>query len=519
MDLSNILGVPAKNQAAEVTDPIQQVYSDYMANIIKQMPSPGKFKVLTGTANSQVSFYFKSPITNELNATFYNNQLSQRVQGLGEQYGVGQVKVLSSPFTNAYNQLYLSLRYHLSQQDEATKQELEAEVASSIKELRPIWNAWVGAFPDSGVPKLDDTNTYTALIQMTATVQTKWINPEYVKNLEENPSYPYEHMAEFNIIFNEIPLSVPRLMRDKIKDVYSAQGAAGGLTARVANATQTIDGIRGNIKTPTAQNGGLPITGTTRMVPGLEFTPADPLILVNELKTQPPTGVLKYDATITKTEDTTLNFEASGGTSISIPILRFFSLGVSGGARTSIFKEDFAGSKFTVGVVFNNPTLQPDFTVTPTLYNISTGVGWMEPTPVLQALENEGKTDVTGYVFDSPPTFDFGEGGDLGYISTYVLSQFMELNLKFEQCKSKEVKKYFEQHASASIRFLGIPLGGVSESSSYSYNYSHETDTSITVTLKPNPPGYTPGGGGGITESLSNLVSVGVVYPFAEARS
>ena len=517
MDLSNIL-LTSKTAAVKTAtiDPIQQVYSEYMANIIKQMPSPGKFKMLTGTANSQVSFYFKSPTTSQLNATFYNNQISQRVEGLGNQNGVDQVKVLSSPFTNAYNQVYLSLRYQLSQKDEATKQELVAEVSGSITTLRPIWNSWVAAFPSAGVTKLDETNTLTALIQLTDVVQNKWINPDYVKKLEDDPSYPYEHMTDFNTIFSEIPRSVPLLMRNQIIDVYSAQGAAGGLTARMANATQTINGIRGNIQNPSADNGGLPITGTTRMVPGLQFTPDDPITLVNQLKTSPPSSKVRYDATITKTEDTQLSFQASGGGSISIPIFDFFSLGISGGSQTSIFKEDFAGSKFTVGIVFNNPTLSPNFTVTPTLYNISTGVGWMDPTPVVQAIQNGGKTDVTGYVFDSMPKFNFGEGGDFGYISTYVLSQFMELNLVFEQCTSKKVKEYFEQHASATIRFLGIPLGGASESSSYSYNYSQETDTAITVTLKPNPPGYTPGGTD-ITQSLCNLVSVGVVYPFAKA--
>ncbi|NVJ71580.1 MAG: hypothetical protein HWE08_14565 [Alphaproteobacteria bacterium] len=499
-------------------DPTSQVYAEYMANIIKQMPNPGALTLLTGTANAQASFYFKSPTTSEINDNLYNNILSPRAAGMGQQYGINQAKLEASTFINAYNQLYLSLRYQLSQADQAIEQKLVAAVAGTITSLRPTWNAWVQAYGSSAtppIPALNMNDTNVALMQLTGTLQTQWVNPQYTEKLQNDPSYPYVHMNDFDTIFNQIPPTVPALMRDQIKQVYNAQGAEGGLTAQVANATQTLNGIRNNIQHPTAANGGLKLTGSSKMIPGMTFQPADPITLVNELAANPPTQVFKYSSTVTRSEDETLSVSVSGSGGINIPILDFFSIGTGGGFSSSIFQEEFAGSKYSVDVTVNNATLQPMFTVEPQLYNISTAQGWLSSDPVKQALANGGNTDVTGYVFDGGvPSFNFGEGGDLGFINAIVFSQFLELSITFDQCNSKQVKEYFEQHASATLRFLGIPLGGVSESSSYSYNYSAETDTSITVTMKPNAPGYVPGGTD-ITQSLCNLVAVGVKYPFA----
>ena len=136
----------------------------------------------------------------------------------------------------------------------------------------------------------------------------------------------------------------------------------------------------------------------------------------------------------------------------------------------------------------------------------------MNADSVLNAIKNGSTTDVTGYVFDGKPSFDFGKDGNFGYINTLVYSQFFEIEIVFEQCESKKVEKYFEQHSSSSISFLGIPLGGASESSSYSYSYSSKTESTITVILKPNPPGYISGTSD-ITQSLCQLIAVGVTYP------
>ena len=271
------------------SDPTSQVFAEYMSNIILKLPNPGQLSLLRGTANGQASFYFKSSSTGEINATLYNALIAPRVSGAGTQYGVPQVTLLGSTFINAYTQLYTSLRYRLSQADRATMQQLIAEVSNSVSALRGIWNAWVSATPDTKVPKLDMNDTQTALMQLTATMTSAWLNPGYKEKLHENPAYPYQHMSDFDQIFSGIPLSVPMAMRNEIKAVYNAQGAQGGLTAKVSNATQTLQGILDNVQHASKLNGGLKLTGSDNMIPGIMFQPADPLTLVNELDQNPPT--------------------------------------------------------------------------------------------------------------------------------------------------------------------------------------------------------------------------------------
>ena len=494
-----------------------EVYAEYISNIIKQLPNPGKLKLLTNTSSAQASFYFLNDATSAVNSTLYNNLLNQRIEGEGTANGVDQVGLTQDSFTNSYLSVFTKLRYQLSQNDRATQQRVNADVASTVRALIPVWNAWFDAIEPKDVTKLNATNTDIALIQMTNTLNTVWLNPDYKVTIEKDPTYPYTHLNDFNKIYSKIPVSVSKQMRDYMIEVFNKSGAAGAITADIANATQTLAGIIDNIKNPTTGdngNGGITITGSDSAVPGLVFEPARPNAIVDQLRTNPPSSVFRVSKRVTKSTETTLNVQASVSAGISIPILSFFSVGASGSAKTSIFERDYSGSNFTVDVVVNNATVSPLMSSSPLLYNISTRQGWMSTSPVKDAIKNGDQTNVTGYVFNSDPNFDFNEGGDFGYINSLIFSQFLEISIGFDKCDSKQVRKYFEEHTDTGVYFLGIRLGGVSQSSSYSYSFSDETATSIRVTIKPEAPGYIPGTDD-INQSLSQLVAVGVVYPFA----
>ncbi len=496
-----------------------EVYAEYMSNIIKQLPNPGELKLLNNTSSAQASFYFLDDATSAVNATLYNNLLNQRIVGEGKINDVDQVGLTQDSFTNGYLSVFTKIRYQLSPNDKATQQKINSEVASTVRSLIPLWNAWVDAIKPDDVKKLNETNTDIALIQMTNTLNTVWLNPAYSETIQNDSSYPYTHLNDFNDIYNKIPTSVSKKMRDHMIEVFNKSGAAGAITADIANATQTLAGIIDNIQNPTtgnSGNGGIAITGSDKAVPGLVFEPARPNAIVDQLSTNPPSTVYKFSRRITKSNETTLNVQASASGGISIPILSFFSVGTSAGVKTSVFERDYSGSDFKVDVVVNNATINPLMSSSPKLYNISTKQGWMSTAPAKEAIKNgyPAPTGVTGYVFNSEPNFNFGQGEDFGYINSLIFSQFLEMSISFEKCDSKQVRKYFEEHSNTGVYFLGIRLGGVSQSASYSYSFSEETKTSIKVTIKPPAPGYTPGTDN-ITQSLSQLVAVGVEYPFA----
>ncbi|TDO77339.1 hypothetical protein EV143_104102 [Flavobacterium chryseum] len=495
------------------------VYAEYMSNIIKQLPNPGKLKLLTNTSSAQASFYFLDDATSAVNSTLYNNVLNQRIEGEGTLNGVDQVALTQDAFTNSYLSVYTKLRYQLSPNDKATQQKINADVASTVRALIPQWNAWYDAIEPKDVKKLNATNTDIALIQMTNTLNTVWLNPEFAETIQKDSAFPYTHLNDFKNIYNKIPVSVSKPMRDSMIEVFNKSGAAGAITADIANATQTLAGIIDNVQKPTlgdSGNGGMAITGSEKAIPGLVFEPARPNALLDQLSTYPPSSVFKISRRVTKSTETTLKVDASVGGGISIPILSFFSVGVSGGAKTSIFERDYSGSDYKVEVVVNNATLSPLMSSSPKLYNISTQQGWMSTAPVKDAIKNgfPAPTGVTGYVFNSEPNFNFNQGADFGYVNSLVFSQFLEIAISFDKCDSKQVRKYFEEHTDTGVYFLGIRLGGASQSVSYSYSFSDESATSIKVTVKPVAPGYVPGTDS-VNQSLSQLVAVGVEYPFA----
>lgn len=505
----NAIGTPAE----------YDVYAEYMSNIIKQLPNPGKLKLLANTSSAQASFFFLDDVTSAVNGTLYNNVLNQRIKGEGKLNDVDQVGLTQESFTNSYLSVYTKIGYQLSPADKATQQEINSAVGSTVRSLTTIWNNWWEAIQPKDVNKLNDTNTNIALVQMTNTLNTVWVNPDFKDLIRKDPSYPYVHLNDFGKIYNEMPVSVPKQMRDYMIEVFNKSGAAGAITADIANATQTLAGIINNIQNPTlgaSGNGGMPITGSNNPIPGLLFEPARPNALVAQLRANPPSSVYRFSRKITRSSETTLDVQASAGGGIRIPFLSFFSFGASGGVKSSIFENTYSGSDFRVEIVINNATLSPLMSSSPLLYNISTKQGWMSTSPAKDAIKNgyPAPTGITGYVFNSEPNFKFGEGEDFGYVNSLVFSQFLEISISFEKCDSKQVRKYFEEHVDTGVYFLGIRLGGASQSLSYSYTYSEETATSIKVTVKPEAPGYIPGTES-INQSLSQLVAVGVQYPFA----
>jgi len=504
-------------QNVETTDQQREVYTACMERLISEIPQyKNKYAILRDPNDSTASFYFKSSETDEINRTLYDNLISKRIKGAGEgKFNIKYAEKTSSVFTNDYLMLYDKLIFQLSPEDESIYQSQVAKVAGKMKALAPLWNNWVKANPDQKVPPLDINDTNLALMQMTSTLMGPWFNTDYTEKVRGNPSYVYQHIEEFNKIFNKIPLSVPETMLNQIKDVLITQGTQGSIVSQRSTALKIIDSIKANIGTPTSENGGLKLKGSSKMIPGMSFQPASPLTLKNQLVQDPPT-TMSIQVSITKTDQEALNVDVQGGASISIPISMFLSFGASGGAQYHLFENNFVGSKFDLKLTLRNVQYAPDLAIEPTPYNISTGQGWMYTQPIIEALKTGTRTDVTGYKFTGgKPDFNFDKGGDFGIITGMILSQFPELSLTFEQCESKQVHEFFEQHASAGISFLGIPLGGGRESSRYTHDYSYESDTKITVNMKPAAPGIIPGDSD-INESLCQLLAVGVTYPVAD---
>lgn len=492
-----------------------QIYAEYMSNIILQLPNSDKLQFLTGTSSGQASFYFKNS-QGFVNASLYNNFLNQRISGEGVQYGVRQAGLTLDSFINSYLSVYMKLRYQLSQSDKAAQQKINIDVASTVTQLAPIWNTYVTQFEPKGISKLNETNTDIALIQITDALNTVWINPQFILKLKENPSYPYEHLDEFAAIYNQIPKTVPNTMIELMINIYKVSGAAGEITSRIAYAIHTLAIIINNLLRPNNENKGLSLTGTKKFIPGLIFEPGDPENIIDQLNENPVVSYTNNNNVI-KLSSGLLKVNLSELDEITIPPLRFLSNTLENGTSSSVFKEAFSGTSYFVEAIVNNPVINPQLRITPEPFNILTNTGWMFSEPVKDAVKNgyPAPTDITGFVFNSEPNFNFSEGGDFGFINSLVFSQFLELYITFTDCNVGKVKKYFETNRSSKFSFLGKSVGNPSETFTYEYEFGNETDNCVVVKIKPAPPGYRPPEAS-VEDSSCQLVAVEIVYPFAE---
>jgi len=492
-----------------------QIYAEYMSNIISQLPNSSRLQFLLGTSSAQASFYFMDN-KGAVNASLYNNLLNQRVLGEGTQYGVKQVSLTLDSFINSYLSVYTKLRYQLSPSDKATQQRINVSVAATIRELVPLWNTWVNQFQPKSVSKLNETNTDIALIQITDTLNTIWINHEYIETLKEDPSFPYVHIDDFKNIYNQIPKTVINEMVELMINVYKLSGAAGQITSCIANAIHTLAGIISNLQRPTKENKGLSLTGSSKLIPGLLFEPINPDDIINQLNTN-PVVLYSNNNKVVKLSSNLLKIKIVNSQEVTISPLRFLSNTLENGIITSVFKETFSGTSYFVEAIVNNPVVNPQMKYTPRPFDIMSNTGWMLSEPVQEAIKNgyPSPTGITGYVFNSKPSFNFDKDGDFGFINSIVFSQFLELYITFTDCDVKKVKNYFEKNKESKFNFLGKPIGKPSMTFPYSYRFSNETNETIMVVIKPEPPGYLPPNNNDITSSSCQLVAVEIIYPFA----
>lgn len=495
-----------------------QTYAEYMSNIILQLPNAEKLQFLTGTSSSQASFYFMNN-SREVNGSLYNNFLNQRAAGQGIQYGVRQVGLTLDSFVNSYLSVYLKLRYQLSPDDKAKQLEISSKTASAVKDLIPIWNAYVDKYLPGNINKLHETNTDIALIQVTDTLNTVWINPEYMLVLKDEPSYPYTHIDDFSKIYNRIPNQEEFIpdMKKLMENIYRLSGASGAVTAEIAYAVHTLAIIIYNLLYPSEQNKGLSLTGSENLIPGLQFNPSNPDEVLNQLS-RVPVDSYSNNNNVLKLSSEVLKIKIYDSEEITISPLQLLSNVLEDGRINSVFKETFSGTSYVVEAIVNNPVINPQLMVNPVPFDIITNTGWMLSEPVKNAVKNgyPPPSNITGYVFNSKPNFDFTEGGDFGFISSLVFSQFLELYITFTNCDTGKVKNYFEKNKFSNFNFLGRSIGNPSQPTSYSCRVVNKNtnNNSTSVVVKPNPPGYIPPTAD-ITDSLCQLAAVEIIYPFA----
>jgi hypothetical protein len=196
------------------------------------------------------------------------------------------------------------------------------------------------------------------------------------------------------------------------------------------------------------------------------------------------TPQVSMSMSVTRTSDNEVRITAQGSAAIDIPVMDFLGIGVGG--DVNYFSDQIATSsnETTVEMTFPGVNL---VTFGPVPFRMSgNSSSWYWIDPVRQAIANTGK-DISGFKFAPMPPIDFSADGPFAYLQGVVISSYPTITITTKSDNFASMETTFEQSSSVSVSFLGIPLGGASEST---YQHSLTTDASsktITITLSPPP--------------------------------
>jgi hypothetical protein len=371
---------------------------------------------------------------------------------------------LGDSFTNLFQQALQSISWSLSTADQAA---LNKASASATQQAAAVQNAWIeafGALPNPGgrVPMND----------IAAEIAGKWAVPPTTLTAIKSAT-------NLGKLLNNVPASgeaVLPVFANWLNALGSSVSLQNSVTVNGAYLSRALDAVQN----PTTDNGGLALDDSS-VQPAFQVTTQVSDIL-NALNSGTPQVSLSM--TVSRTSESELRVQAEGGAAFDIPILDFLGVGVGGHA--SYFSDQIATSSNTVTVEMSFPGVNL-VTFGPLPFRMSgASSSWYWIDPVRQAIANTGK-DVSGFKFSPMPDIDFSAAGPFAYLQGVVISSYPTITITTKSADFASIEKTFEQSSSVSVSFLGIPLGGASESS---YQHSLQVDQSaqtVTITLSPPP--------------------------------
>ena len=390
-------------------------------------------------------------------------------------------------FTNSFISVLSKVVYQLSRADTAT---LNNAYANATNQQMALLNAWKSTYgtlptPSQGQMPID------AIMSI---ICTKWADPPTTVNAIQNS-------INLQNLLNNAPPSGQAMM-PVIANYVNALGSSVTLAnAQTMNNAYVNAALRA-LQTPSAANGGMLLnSSSTTYYPSYTFG-TDLSAIINGLQSS-NTVEITMDVSIASATEYSVSIR--GGTSFTIPFLEFFSLGV--GANASYFHDEIVKSANSVSVkmTFTGVTL---VNYRPSAFNESVLQNWCFMQPILDAIKNQGQ-DVSGYHFSPSPGVDFSLNGQFGILQGVAISNYPSAEITVTSSNYQSIQTTFQQSVSTSISFLGIPLGGGSEST-YSNSASSSSSTS-TVTIKLTPPPNMVAGSN--TSSVGWVLGVQTNYP------
>lgn len=441
-----------ESEASEIIDSLKEQASTLLSSVLKEPLTD--FGV---TKLGNFPYYYLNPNNLQFNATTY--------EWISTALTADATPVtLDEPFVNIYTQALASVGYKLSNADQAALNAAQKAATNQQMALLTLWTSIYG--PVAATSKQQPIDI------IMSTIATTWANPA-------TDLYTIQRAKNLAKLLNKTPASGQPVL-PVFANYLNALGSSISLQNATTMNTGYLSTVLDNVQNAAANNGGM-LLDNSATVYNPAYAVSTPLAdIINGLSAT--SNKIELNMTVTRSSESEVKIDIEGGASFEIPIASFLTLSVNGSA--SYFSDTIATASNTISVsmTFTGVTL---VNYGPTSFNVATGLNWSWMKPITDAIRN-GSKDVSGFVFSPKPNVDFSEGGPFSFLTGVAISNYPSVEITVHSESYESIEKTIEQTVSLGISFLGIPLGGGSETT-YSHTASSSSSSS-TVTITLNPP-------------------------------
>lgn len=420
----------------------------------------------------------------------------------------GYLETQGAAFTTAYFNVLMDTAYYLDAADADAYNNANSANSVLVNTIITDWTTTQGPIPSTNSTQSEQMTYIMSQVLL-------WGNPGLTVGQLRNSVNPMS-------LLPNIPVGADLIVSNLMTYLANTSSVAN-IQAAVASANMQIAQTKqGLAPAPATVSEGWMQTqdDASNLLIEPEITIAESTAQIQN-NLLPTSGGKSFSATYTASQGSsdTVNVSAQSAGSASGPLGDFFIFGsASVSASLNIFSADTNQQSVAITLTFKGVT-----TVTPSPYpySISSGKGWWNPEPIQNAAANTATLDgnplnpqaapSSGYWFDPTPTYNFAANGNFGLLSRLMISQQPVISLVYNTSNYSAYQKTFNETATWSVSFLGIGLGGGSESYYKCQTSFDSSAQQVTVTMSPvgNTTPVTP------ADQLAYVVGAEVIWPGA----
>ncbi|WP_420551201.1 lamin tail domain-containing protein [Tenacibaculum aiptasiae] len=371
---------------------------------------------------------------------------------------------LEGVFTNIFLETITNIAYSLSTADQAILTKAHQNAQEQQGALLRAWRAAFGTLPSGNTPIND----------ILGTIQKDW---------SSKPNLTLQQIQNARDLNEELdktpPAGAPIL--PVLASYLNALGSAINLENDVTLNNSILRDLRNAINNPTASNGAVEVynssAGSSMYLPNYPFAASSSVAKLTNSLQHPTANPITLKMSVSNFNGSDVTISVNGGAGVTIPVLDFFS--ISGSGHASYFKNTIAAeaSQIDIEMSFSGVTLAQ---FGPMDYDISSRQGWLYADPIKQAMKN-GDKDVSGFKFGTTESADLAK--EFSFINAVAFSNFPDIKMVIHSSSYESIETIFKETTSWSVGFLGIPLGGGSQTYTSKDTQVNSSDGTITINL------------------------------------